>query len=138
MAPRRIKPNADNCSMSELEGAIRAAVSHREHDRLRAVKALFMGIEALLVAKLYDVHERTLRLWIRVFNRQGIDGLLDKQRPGRPRAIALEHDERLCDLIIRPSQADLAHWTAKRFRGQRARGDRAAAQHSDLRQRQLA
>ena len=40
MAPRRIKPNADNCSVSELGGAIRAAVSHRERDRLRAVKAL--------------------------------------------------------------------------------------------------
>ena len=43
--------------------------------------------------------------------------MLDKPRPGRPRAIGSDQEERLAGLIIRPTQADIVHWTAKRFHG---------------------
>jgi transposase len=117
MSRQRITPNSQNCSMSELDAAMRAAASHRERDRLRAIKALILQPDFQFVLELFDLSERTLRAWISAFNLQGIDGLLDKDRPGRPRAIGQEHEERLRDLIIRPSQAEITHWTAKKFHG---------------------
>lgn len=117
MSRRRIMPNPHNASVAELDGAMRAAASHRERDRLRAIKALILRPDFEFVRELFDVSERTLRVWICAFNRQGIDGLLDRAHPGRPRAIAAEHDERLSDLIIRPSQAQITHWTARKFHG---------------------
>jgi transposase len=70
-----------------------------------------------MLARLYSVTERTVRAWVRAFNWQGIDGLIDRPRPGCARKIPEEHDERLCDLIQHPSQAEMAHWTAKKFHG---------------------
>jgi transposase len=117
MSRQRTTPNPHNCSMAELDGAMRVAASPRERDRLRAIKALILRPDFEFVLELFNLSERTLRAWIKVFNLQGLDGLLDKGRPGRPRAIGQEHEERLRDLIIRPSQAEITHWTAKKFHG---------------------
>lgn len=117
MARRRIMPNSHNASAAELDAAARAAASARERDRLRAVKALLLKLDFAVVCELFGVAERTLRVWVQAFNLQGIDGLLDKDRPGRPRAIAQDQAERLRDLILHPSQADITHWTAKKFHG---------------------
>lgn len=110
-------PNPHNCSVAELDAAMRAAASHRERDRLRAIKALILRPDFEFVLELFNLSERTLRAWIKVFNLQGIEGLLDKDHPGRPRAIGQEYEERLRDLIIRPEQAQITHWTAKKFHG---------------------
>jgi transposase len=117
MARERIMPNGENCSMAELDGAVKAAASAREQVRLRVIKALLLGITPAQVAELFCVTDRSLLTWIKAFNLQGIEGLLDKERPGRPRAIGEEHVERLCDLLLNPTQAELAHWTAKKFHG---------------------
>jgi transposase len=117
MAPSWIKPNPHNCTLAELDTAIKAAASGRSRDRFHAIKALLMGLDALAVATLYNVTGRTLRAWIRAFNAQGLDGLTDRPRPGGPRKIPGDMDERLCDLIARPSQAEITHWTAKKFHG---------------------
>ena len=85
--------------MAELDGVMCAASSHRERDRMRAIKALILRPDFEFVCELFNVAERKLRFWIRAFIQQGIDGLLDKDRPGRPRTISVEHDERLRDLL---------------------------------------
>ena len=110
-------PNPENCSRPELEGAIKAAASTRERDRLQAIKALLLDAPFHFVCELYGLSERSLRRWVCAFNLQGIDGLIDKPRPGRPAAIPAAHAERLRDLIVRPSQAEITHWTAKKFHG---------------------
>ena len=117
MARARIMPNAQNCSAAELDAAIKTAASARERDRLHCVKALLLRPDFEFVRELYDLSERTLRVWIHAFNRQGIDGLLDRPRPGRPAAIPASHEERLRDLLLRPGQAEITHWTAKKFHG---------------------
>ena len=38
-----------------------------------------------------------VRLWIEMFNRAGIDGLISRPKPGRPRKVKLQ---RLRDLIV--------------------------------------
>jgi len=113
----RSRPNPENCTVGELNAAIKAAMTQRSRSRLQAVKALIMGIDYLQVAELFLTTERSVRTWVAAFNRQGIDGLIDKPRPGRPRAIGTEHEDRLRDLILRPTQAEITHWTAKKFHG---------------------
>jgi transposase len=117
MSRLRNMPNAENCTRAELDVAIKAAPTRPAQNRLQAIKALIMGFGFAGVGELYNMSERTLRTWVVAFNLQGIDGLLDKPRPGRPRAIGAEHTERLRDLIVRPSQAEITHWTAKKFHG---------------------
>ncbi len=117
MTRNRIMPNPHNCSVAELDAAVKASASAREQIRLRAMKALIMGIAREQVAELFCVDDRSMLNWIKAFNLQGIDGLLDKSRPGRPRAIAPQQSETLRDLLLRPSQAEITHWTAKKFHG---------------------
>jgi transposase len=117
MARLRIMPNPENCSMAELDAAIKAARTQPNQLRLQAIKALVLGIDFVRVAELFLTTERSLRTWVAAFNRQGIDALIGKGRPGRPRAIGSEHDERLRDLLVQPSQAEITHWTAKKFHG---------------------
>lgn len=117
MVRRALLPNPENCRPEELDLAIKAAPSLAAQQRLQAIKALLLGVEHALVAKLYSVQPQTVRIWVRAFNQQGIDGLTDKPRPGRPRAIEASHTERLTDLLHHPDKAELARWTARKFHG---------------------
>jgi transposase len=103
--------------MVELERAVKAAPSKKSAVRMQAIKALLLGVDHAVTAELFSVTERMLRLWIHAFNLQGIDGLTDKPKPGRPAVIADEHTECLKDLIHHPDKAEVAHWTAKKFHG---------------------
>src|SRR5215510_9239046 len=59
-----------------------------------------------------------VRLWIEQFNRGGIDALITKPRPGRPRKVKLE---RVRDLLVpvleNPAQAGQVHWTGVKVHG---------------------
>ena len=117
MARRPLLPNAENCTQAELELAIKAAVSLASVRRLQAIKALLMGATHSFVTELFSVDAQTLRVWVKAFNAQGIDGLTAQPKPGRPRAIGAEHSEKLTDLLHHPDKAQIAHWTAKKFHG---------------------
>jgi transposase len=112
-----IMPNAENCSLAELETSVKAAPSKRSHNRLMAMRALLLGILHGQVADLYSVTRRTLSYWIKQFNDQGIDALIEHPRSGRPRKIPPGKQDYYCDLINHPEKADQTHWTAKKFHG---------------------
>jgi len=110
-------PNFENCSATELDVAAKASPSKDGHDRLMAIRALALGIEHDQVAALFMVTRRALLDWITRFNDQGIDGLIDRPRSGRPAAIPADQTENLRTLIEHPEQADRSHWTGKTFHG---------------------
>lgn len=117
MSRARTLPNPENATLAELETAARAAVSERSALRLRAVKALLLGIAFEQVMALFEAAERTLRDWVSAFNEQGIDGLIERAHPGRPRVIAEEQATYLSGLIEEPAKAGEAHWTARKLHG---------------------
>jgi transposase len=117
MARRALQPNPENCSLRELETAIKCAPTRQSCHRMQAVKALLLGAQHEFVGQLYSVTRQTLLVWIKAFNAQGIDGLVEKAKPGRPPAIAGEQKDRLVDLLHHPGKADITHWTAKKFHG---------------------
>jgi transposase len=117
MAKLPIMPNAENCSLAELEVAAQSAPSKRSHIRLTAIRALLLGIGPEPVAALFSITRRTLYNWIKRFNEQGIDGLIDRWRPGRPRKISPEQGVYYRELLEHPQQVDQTYWTAKKFHG---------------------
>lgn len=110
-------PNAENCSLAELETAGRATPTNRIFVRLTAIRALLLGIDRERVAELSLVTLRTLSNWVKKFNEQGIDGLVDRPRPGRPRHISAAQGAEYSQLIEKPELAGETHWTAKKFCG---------------------
>jgi len=69
------------------------------------------------VAALYSVSPRSLNNWIRKFNRQGIDGLIERPCTGRPPEITPEQSAHYRQRIEQPELADQLHWTAVKFHG---------------------
>ena len=117
MSRLRVQPNAENASASELDAAIKACVSDQSRSRLRAIKGLIIGGAFDFVCELFSISDRTLRRWVKAWNEQGIDGLIDRHHPGRPRAIAEEQAEYFEKVIEDPSLVEETHWTARKFHG---------------------
>ena len=117
MARRLVNPNAENCSLAELDTAIRAAASVRSAERMRAIRSLLIGFSRREVCAIFGKSAKTLHAWIDRFNQEGIDGLLDRRRSGRPRRIPAEQTAALCALVEHPEAAGHLHWTGKKFYG---------------------
>jgi len=82
-----------------------------------AMRALSMGISHDQVASLYYTSRRGLSRWVAQFNRQGIDGLIERPRPGRPTKINAEQSAHYQELIQEPALAEQTHWTGVKFHG---------------------
>jgi transposase len=117
MPPTRTLPTPENASLEELQTAIRCAPTQRSSGRLTAIKALILGIDFPVAAKLAGVDVRTLQRWVGAFNKQGIDGLIERPRSGRPRKIAKDKAPQVVDLVEHPEKAGHAHWTGRKLHG---------------------
>ncbi len=82
-----------------------------------AIRALSMGIDHDKVASLYYTSRRGLSRWVAQFNRQGIDGLIERPRLGRPAKINAEQSACYKELIEKPELAEQTHWTGVKFHG---------------------
>ena len=91
---------------------------HKAFRRLNAMHLLLIGTPYPLVLRNSRVNERTFRLWISQFNEQGIDGLIYRPIPGRPRKMApgqVAHE--ILPVVDDPSLANQTHWTATKLCG---------------------
>jgi len=117
MAPKLLLPNPENTTAQELEAAIRCSCSVKDCRRFNAIKALLLGFSREQVLLLYDVKETTLKSWIRRFNAQGIDGLIEGKHTGRPRKINAETTAHCRDILQSPDKVDVTHWTGVKLHG---------------------
>ncbi|TAE78493.1 MAG: IS630 family transposase [Verrucomicrobia bacterium] len=86
--------------------------------RLNAMHLLLLGAPYEVVLRNSRCSERTMRLWISRFNQLGIDGLIYRPRPGRPRL--LDGDavrSEILPVVDDPSLAGQLHWTAVKLTG---------------------
>lgn len=111
-------PNAENATPEGLRVAMDAAPNKRSYVRLAALRALLLGYSRRQVCELHDRTDRMVRLWIECFNRGGIDALISRPKPGRPRKVKLE---RVRDLLVpvleNPAAAGQVHWTGVKIHG---------------------
>jgi transposase len=60
------------------------------------------GWSAAAIAELLGYDPVTVRRWVRRFDQQGMSGLADRPRPGRPRLGSRRLGQRICRLLARP------------------------------------
>lgn len=86
--------------------------------RLNAMHLLLIGTPYSLDFRNSRVDERTLRLWITKFNEQGIDGLIYKPKPGRPRKMSpTQVANEILPVVDDPSMVGQTHWTGTKLCG---------------------
>lgn len=68
----------------ELGGLYRVEKDARVRQRMGVVLARWSGVSVVGVAGAYHVSRRTVTEWVKRFNREGVGGLGDKPRSGRP------------------------------------------------------
>jgi transposase len=97
---------------SEIE-QLRADLQGRWRQAARAVMVLLSlhGLAPAQVAELLDCHPATVRRWISRFNDEGLAGLADRPRSGRPGLGGRRLTGRIAALLKRPGP-----WTLPRIR----------------------
>lgn len=113
-----LHPNPENATPEALRVAMEAAPNKRSYIRLNAIRSLLLGIPRATVCAQFCRTDRMVRLWIELFNRGGIDALITRPKPGRPRKVKLA---RVRDLLVpvleHPAQAGQVHWTGVKLHG---------------------
>ena len=92
---------------SEIE-RLRGDLHGRWRQATRAVMVLLSlhELPAAQIAELLDCHPATVRRWISRFNGEGLAGLADRPRPGRPPLGGRRLTRRIAALLARPGPAD--------------------------------
>jgi len=113
-----VHPNPENATLEQLQVAMEAAPNKRSYIRLNAMRTLLLGMGRTDICRIFCRTDRMVRLWIELFNRGGIDALITRPKPGRPRKVKLE---RVRDLLVpvleNPAAAGQVHWTGVKIHG---------------------
>lgn len=99
-----------------LQDEIRRSDEARYDHRLHAILLVAQGMSCRQVAGLLGDSARTVQYWVRRFEEEGLSGLVDDERPGRPRRLTQEQLDRI-GLVLRssPSKAGMSSnlWDGK-------------------------
>jgi len=109
-----------------LQDEIRRSEEARYDHRLHGVLLVAQGMNAPKVARLLGDGVRTVEYWVERFNQDGFAGLVEGERPGRPRKLSTEQLEEL-EAVLRASPRvqsvsanlwdgkTLSHWINQRW-----------------------
>jgi len=74
-----------------LQDEIRRCEESRYDHRLHGVLLVAQGMSCRQVSELLGDAPRTVAYWVHRFERDGLTGLTEEERPGRPRRLSEEH-----------------------------------------------
>ena len=74
-----------------LQDEIRRSEESRYDHRLHGVLLVAQGMSCRQVSELLGDAPRTVAYWVRPFERNGLTGLTEEERPGRRRSLSEEH-----------------------------------------------
>ena len=72
----------------------------RMRSRLMALSHIKNDANRTQTAKYLQVSRRMVNEWVKRFNEKGIDGLIEKPRSGRPRALSTEQFEKRKEYVV--------------------------------------
>jgi transposase len=81
--------------------------------RSRIVLAAADGLNNTAIADRLDIHVSSARKWRSRFVSEGLDGLLDEPRPGRPRTVEDEQVEAVITRTLETTPKDATHWSTR-------------------------
>lgn len=89
-----------------LQDEIRRSRDSRYDHRLHAVLLVAHGMSCPQVGRLLGDAPRTVEYWVHRFEEEGLSGLVDLERPGRPSRL---NDEQYCEIgeVLRQSPLDV-------------------------------
>lgn len=82
-----------------LQDEIRRSDEARYDHRLHAILLVAQGLSCRNVASLLGDSPRTVQYWVRRFEEEGLSGLTDADRPGRPRRLSQEQLEKIAGVL---------------------------------------
>jgi len=109
MRPVSVFAKGPASEIEQLEDGLRGP--WRQGTRAVMVLLSLHGMAPSRIAELLDCHPATVRRWIGRFNREGMAGLADRPRSGRPRLGGRQLPSRIAALLRRPGP-----WTLPRIR----------------------
>jgi transposase len=110
--------NRENATLEEIRVAMECTPCKKAFLRFQAIYYLHKNQDWQLAAELGLVSHRQLLRWVQAFNERGLDGLLSKPKPGRPRALArTTFIEKVLPVVRAPHTVAQTHWTAVKLHG---------------------
>ena len=112
-------------SAADLRAAARQSASARQASRILAIAMVLDGFSREEAARLCGMDRQSLRDWVHRYNKEGLDGLADRARSGRPASLSWVEQGKFSSWV--EEGADLARDGVVRFRRVDLR-DRIAAE----------
>ena len=107
----------ENCSEEDLVKAIQCTPNAKNYIRLCAIYDLMNGYNQKFILVKSKIKKRTLQFWIQQFIKKGIDGLVSKPNPGRPKILDKKHQKIIITLLENPNKVKETHWTGIKLHG---------------------
>ncbi|MBF0244585.1 MAG: IS630 family transposase [Planctomycetes bacterium] len=107
--------NSDDIILA-LQDEIRRSDESRYDHRLHALLLVAQGMSAREASMILGDAPRTVALWVERFELEGLSGLIDEDRPGRPKRLTEEQIEDLQEIVRKdPAQNNIlsAVWDGK-------------------------
>jgi len=99
---------------SFLESQIRRHKAPRSlSDRCRMILLCAEGLQSKEVAERLGVHEHTVGKWRRRFVQDGLEGLTDEYRAGRPRTVSDAQVAQVIERTLNTTPKDATHWSIR-------------------------
>lgn len=97
-----------------LEALLRASTTPRVvAERARIVLLASQGLTAARIAELVDCTERNVQNWRIRFEKERLDGLQDRPRSGRPRALTEEEAREILRMTVEEIPREATHWSVR-------------------------
>ena len=113
---RPLKSHFRDDALPTLETVLKQTKEARVFRRAQAVREVVAGHHVNAVSAAFHFTNSALRKWVQRFAHQGVSGLVDRPRPGRPRKVtcALEqHLNRLVDQDPLQHGALYSQWSCR-------------------------
>jgi transposase len=91
-----------NVMVLALQDEIRRTHEARYDHRLHAILLVAQGISCREVGRLLGDSARAVQYWVQRFEEEGLSGLVEDEKPGRPRRLTSEQLDRIA-LVLRDS-----------------------------------
>ncbi len=96
---RKLKVDDADVMVMALQDEIRRTEHARYDHRLHAVLMVAQGLSARRTAQLLGDSPRTVEYWVNRFNREGLAGLAETPRSGRPPRLSQEQFDRVAEIL---------------------------------------
>lgn len=97
-----------------LESQVRKHKAPRSlSDRCQMILLCAQGLHSKEVAERLGVHEHTVGKWRRRFAQDGIEGLTDEYRAGRPRTVSDAQVAQVVERTLNTIPTDATHWSIR-------------------------